>query len=78
MGQRIVVMAKRYEGEPCGYIYDPRIGDTDGGIAPGVSFEELPENCRAYLKRIEEFTNTRISLVSVGPDRENNILIHEI
>ena len=42
------------------------------------TFEELPENCRAYLKRIEEFTNTRISLVSVGPDRENNILIHEI
>ncbi len=44
MGQRRVVMAKRYECEPCGYIYDPRIGDTDGGIAPGVSFEELPEN----------------------------------
>lgn len=44
MGQRRVVMAKRYEWEPCGYIYDPRIGDTDGGIAPGVSFEELPEN----------------------------------
>ena len=44
MGQRRVVMAKRYECEPCGYIYDPRIGDTDGGIAPGVSVEELPEN----------------------------------
>ena len=44
MGQRRVVMAKRYECEPCGYIYDPRIGDTDGGIAPGASFEELPEN----------------------------------
>lgn len=42
------------------------------------TFEELPENCKAYINRIEEFTNTRISLVSVGPDRENNILIHEL
>ena len=23
---------------------DMNVGDTDGGIAPGVSFEELPEN----------------------------------
>lgn len=42
------------------------------------TYEELPENCKAYIKRIEEFTNTRISLVSVGPDRENNILINEL
>lgn len=42
------------------------------------TFEDLPENCKAYIKRIEEFTNTRISLVSVGPDRENNILINEL
>ena len=34
-------------------------------------FEELPENCRKYLALIEEITGTRISLVSVGPDREN-------
>ena len=39
-------------------------------------FEELPENCRKYLALIEEITGTRISLVSVGPDRENNIIIH--
>lgn len=42
------------------------------------TFDDLPENCKAYLKRIEDFTDTRISLVSVGPDRENNILINEI
>jgi len=27
----------------CGYIYDPEVGDPDSGIAPGISFEELPE-----------------------------------
>ena len=25
----------KYLCEPCGYIYDPAIGDPEGGIAPG-------------------------------------------
>ncbi len=31
----------------CGYIYDPQVGDPDGGIPPGTDFENLPEdwNC---------------------------------
>jgi len=28
----------------CGYIYDPAEGDSDGGIAPGTPFEDLPDN----------------------------------
>jgi len=28
----------------CGYIYDPEIGDPDGGIAPGTPFEALPSD----------------------------------
>jgi rubredoxin len=27
----------------CGYIYDPAEGDVENGIAPGTSFEELPD-----------------------------------
>jgi adenylosuccinate synthase len=42
------------------------------------NFEELPINCQKYLRYIEDFTKTRISLVSVGPDRENNILINKL
>lgn len=30
--------------EPCGWIYDPEIGDEDGGIAPGTPFEDIPED----------------------------------
>ncbi|WP_314313509.1 rubredoxin, partial [Hoylesella marshii] len=26
---------KKYVCVPCGYIYDPKEGDPDGGIAPG-------------------------------------------
>ena len=29
---------------PCGYEYDPALGDPDNGIAPGTPFEELPED----------------------------------
>lgn len=28
---------------PCGYVYDPEIGDIDHGIQPGTPFEELPD-----------------------------------
>ena len=27
----------------CGYIYDPEIGDDDGGIAQGTSFVDIPD-----------------------------------
>ncbi len=50
----------------------------DEDISGIRSFDQLPENCRNYLRLIEEFTGTRISLISVGPDRENNILLHDL
>ncbi len=34
----------KYRCTVCGYIYDPEIGDPDGGIAPGTPFEEIPDN----------------------------------
>jgi len=36
-------MAK-YRCTVCGYIYDPELGDPDGGIKPGTPFEEIPDN----------------------------------
>ena len=27
----------------CDYIYDPAKGDSEGGIEPGVAFENLPD-----------------------------------
>lgn len=42
------------------------------------SFDALPTQCRDYLNFIADFTKTRISLVSVGPDRINNIILHEL
>lgn len=34
----------KYICQVCGYVYDPAVGDEDNGIAPGTSFEALPED----------------------------------
>ena len=36
-------------------------------------FEDLPENAQKYVARLEELLGVRISIVSVGPDREQTI-----
>jgi len=36
-------MAK-YKCTVCGYIYDPELGDPDGGIKPGTPFEKIPDS----------------------------------
>ncbi|MFH2007705.1 MAG: rubredoxin [bacterium] len=28
----------------CGYVYDPEPGDPDGGVAPGTSWEDVPDD----------------------------------
>ncbi len=35
---------KKYKCTVCGFIYDPEVGDPDGGIAPGTPFEEIPND----------------------------------
>jgi len=34
----------KYVCTVCSYIYDPQVGDPVGGIAPGTSFENLPDD----------------------------------
>jgi len=28
----------------CDYVYNPRMGDPENGITPGILFEDLPES----------------------------------
>ena len=28
----------------CDFIYDPEIGDPEGGIEPGTQFEDIPDD----------------------------------
>ena len=38
------VEMKKYVCGVCGYVYDPALGDPDGGIPPGTAFEDLPDD----------------------------------
>jgi rubredoxin len=34
----------KYVCTVCGWVYDPEVGDPDGGIEPGTDFEDIPED----------------------------------
>jgi flavin reductase (DIM6/NTAB) family NADH-FMN oxidoreductase RutF/rubredoxin len=36
--------AAKWECTVCGYVYDPAVGDPDGGIKPGTAFEDIPDD----------------------------------
>jgi adenylosuccinate synthase len=38
-------------------------------------FEDLPAEARAYVKRVEELTDCPVALISVGPSREQTIVV---
>ncbi len=35
---------EKYQCSVCGWVYDPELGDPDGGIAPGTPFDKLPDD----------------------------------
>jgi len=39
-------------------------------------FENLPENAKKFIKRIEQISETHISIISVGPERNSTITIN--
>jgi adenylosuccinate synthase len=39
------------------------------------SYEQLPQNAKAYIKKVEELTNTPIRYISVGPERDATIQV---
>ena len=34
----------KYLCQICDWVYDPEIGDPDGGIEPGTKFEDIPDD----------------------------------
>ncbi|MDO4640981.1 MAG: adenylosuccinate synthase [Neisseria sp.] len=58
----------------CEPIYETMPGWQDSTF--GVKeYDKLPENAKAYLKRIEEVCGAPIAIISTGPDREETILL---
>ena len=61
----------------CEPIYEEFDG-WDDSVADVRSYDELPENVKKYLARISEFTGTRISIVGVGPKRDQTMRIDNL
>ncbi len=55
-------------------IYEELPGWKGIDITGCRTYEELPENTRAYIEHLEEITGVSMSIVSVGPDRDQTIM----
>lgn len=53
-------------------VYETHIG-WKKDITNIRSYDELPQNAKKYLNRLEELMGVRISIISVGPDRHQTI-----
>ncbi|MEZ4704852.1 MAG: adenylosuccinate synthase [Bdellovibrionota bacterium] len=42
------------------------------------NFEDLPSQAKAFLRRIEELSETKVSMVSTGPKRDEQIVVHNL
>ncbi len=56
----------------CVPVYETLKG-FDDDISSCRSFDKLPEACKKYIERLEELCDCHISMVGVGPDREQII-----
>lgn len=56
----------------CEPIYETVKG-FKGDISKCRSFNELPEDCKAYITKLEELCGCPIKMVGVGPSREQNL-----
>ncbi|SDE73039.1 adenylosuccinate synthase [Riemerella columbipharyngis] len=65
---------KLYKYEP---IYEELEGWTED-ITNARSYDELPENARRYIEFIENYLGINVYLVSVGPERTQNIIRKEL
>lgn len=58
----------------CVPIYEKIPGWTQSTV--GVTkYDQLPDNARKYLERIEQVTGVPIAMISTSPDREHTILL---
>ena len=79
-------IAYRYKGKRVDYfntnedflksseaIYEEFEGDF-GDISACKKYEDLPENAKKYIERIEALTSTKIKFIGTGPGREDMIV----
>lgn len=76
-GEKIDFVPTDYrEVERCQPVYENWPG-FDGDISSARRLEDLPAQARRYLDRLAELCGAPLGLVSIGPDREETIILHE-
>ena len=61
----------------CEPVYEEFQG-WNRSIENARTYDELPGAAKKYLSKIEDFTDTKISIVSVGPGRDQTIDVSHI
>lgn len=55
-------------------VYETMPGWSESTV--GVTkFEDLPENARKYIRRLEELAGVPVAIISTGPEREQTIML---
>ncbi len=57
-------------------VYEELAGWEESTVG-AKSIEQLPENARAYITRLETLVGAPIDIVSTGPDREETIVLRD-
>jgi adenylosuccinate synthase len=60
--------------EQCQAIVEEMPG-WEGTTAGITNFNDLPDNAKAYIKRLEELVGVKITIVSTGPERDETIIL---
>jgi len=58
----------------CQPIYEEMDGWTED-ISGARTYDELPPQAQAYVTRLEELAGMPVDIISVGPEREQTILL---
>lgn len=77
-----ICTAYKYNGQTIDYVpadlssCEPVYEEMAGweSVAGVRRYEDLPENARRYIERIEDLTGVRVGIVSTSPERDDTIL----
>ncbi len=58
----------------CEPVYEDMPGWSESTVGLR-DYEKLPDNAKAYLRRIEEIAEVPVDIISTGPDRNDNIVL---
>ncbi len=79
------VDGRRYEEMPptqTGFHHSRPVYEMMPGWFEDISgcrtFDELPANAQAYVRRVEQLSGSRVSSIGVGPGREQTIVLHDV